>query len=39
VFWAIIIFVNDLVECYDMYCDMNIFADDAKIYRLIVQPK
>jgi len=29
------IYINDLVDSYGSYCDMYIFADDAKFYRHI----
>ena len=31
-----LIYINDLVECYDPYCEIYLFADDAKLY--IVNP-
>ena len=30
--------INDLVECCDPYCEIYLFADDAKLFRHIVNP-
>ena len=31
-----LIYINDLVECCDPYCEIYVFADDAKLFRHIV---
>ena len=31
-----LIYINDLVECCDPYCQIYLFADDAKLFRHIV---
>ena len=33
-----LIYINDLVECCDPYCEIYLFADDAKLFRHIVNP-
>ena len=33
-----LIYVNDLVECCDLYCEIYLFADGAKLFRHIVNP-
>jgi len=33
-----IIYINDLVECCNAYCDIYLFADDAKLFRHIASP-
>ena len=33
-----IIFINDLVECCEPFCEIYLFADDAKLFRHIVSP-
>ena len=34
-----LIYINDLVDSCGSYCDMYIFADDAKFYRHIEHPE
>jgi len=31
-----LLYINDLVECCDPYCEIYLFADDAKLFRHIV---
>ena len=33
-----LIYINDVVECCDPYCEIYLFADDAKLFRHIVNP-
>jgi len=33
-----LIYINDLVECCDPYCEIYLFADDANLFRHIVNP-
>jgi len=33
-----LVYINDLVECCDPYCELYLFADDAKLFRHIVCP-
>ena len=33
-----LIYINDLVECCDPYCEIYLFADDAKLFRHIDDP-
>ena len=32
-----LIFINDLVQCCEPYCDIFLFADDAKLFRHILR--
>jgi len=31
-----LIFINDLVQCCEPYCEIYLFADDAKLFRHIL---
>ena len=31
-----LLFINDMVQCYEPYCEIYLFADDAKLFRHIV---
>ena len=33
-----LIYINDLGECCDPYCEIYLFADDAKLFKHIVNP-
>ena len=33
-----LIYINDLVECCDPYCEIYLFADDAKLFIYVVNP-
>jgi len=32
-----LIFINDLVQCCEPYCEIYLFADDAKLFRHILR--